>query len=376
MKKRILITTQSLIMGGVETALLSLLKFLNNYDVDIDVYVLEAGVLKEDFQKLNNVKFIPVKIPKNPIIYRIKKNLLCSSLYKKYKDNKKKYDVAIAFYGINNYCDMYAAASNAKKKYVWVHNNFNTLYHFSKLKPIVKLRNIIIKNKFKYFDNIVCVSESAKQGFLKVFKSYEDKLLVINNFMDLERLKGRNEKCDIDFKGDNNLIYVGRLADVKRVDVLIEEFKKVIKKVKDANLYIVGDGPEKQKLEDIVKESKLENKAIFLGNQNNPFKYIEQSNIVVTASAHEAYSINSLEALAMKKYFVSANNEGAKDIFEITNKGNLNNGIICNPDKMHEHIINYLKNKDKYIPNFDIKKANKVIEKELIDLLELQKKAN
>lgn len=369
---KVLITTQSLIMGGIETALLSLLKFLHECQVEVDLYALEGGVLSDEFKKLNNVNFIPVKVPKNKMIYRIMKNLRCTSLYKTYqKQNTKEYDAAIAFYGINNYSDLYAASVNAKKKLIWVHMNFDALYHRSNYKGIIKLRNNIMRKKFQYFDHIVAVSESSKNGFLKVFGNYEDKTLVINNFMDLSRLEKKDEPCET-LVGENKLIYVGRLADEKRVDILIREFGKVLDEIPNSYLYIVGDGPEKVSLENVVLQLKLGEKVRFLGNQNNPFKYMRQADMVVTASENEAYSITSLEALAMNKYFVSASNEGAEDIFYLTNQAKLNNGIVCKPKYMHKHIIYYLKNKDKIKPNFDMKQDNKRIEAQLMEILNIK----
>ena len=52
MTKKILITTESLVMGGVETSLLSLLKFLGQYDVDIDLYVTKEGIFLNTKQKI------------------------------------------------------------------------------------------------------------------------------------------------------------------------------------------------------------------------------------------------------------------------------------------------------------------------------------
>ncbi len=372
MKKKILITTESLVMGGVETALLSLIKTLKKYDVDIDLFVLERGVLNDEFEKLTKVNIIDAGLPKNKLISRIMKTLLCKSIYKKYrKNNNKKYDIAIAFYGINNYCDLYAAAANAKQKFIWVHNNFETLYNISKIKFIMKLRNILMAKKFKYFDYIIPVSENTKKEFSHIFKNYDEKLFVINNIFDMDRLQMKNENLDLELKGKYKLMYVGRLAKVKNIETLIYEFEKVKREILDVKLYIIGDGNEREKLENIVKKKNLINDIIFLGNQNNPFKYMNQADILLSASKMEAYSINSLEALALKKYFISADNNGAEDIFYLTNKANLNNGIICKPKFIHKHIIYYLQNKDKFRPNFDMNNANKEIEDQLKRIFDL-----
>ncbi len=371
MAKKILITTQSLIMGGAEKALLSLIDFLKNYDVEIDLYVLEKGILLNDYENLTKVNMIPIKLPKSQKIYRINKNLLCKSLLHKYqKLIDKEYDIAIAYYGINNYSDMYAAACKAKKKFIWVHNNFENLYKLSNHKFLVKLRNMIIKKKFKYFDYIVPVSITAKEGFLNVFNDYEKKMIVINNIIDLKKLSDNEENVE-KLGGNKKLLYVGRLTKTKAVDVLIKEFILVLKDVPDVKLYIIGDGEEKNNLEMLVKNNNLEEYVIFLGSKNNPYPYMKQADAIVTASKSEAYSVTLIESLALKKYFISYHNEGAKDIFKNTNQENIQNGILCNEIDMHDKIIEFLKNRDNFQPDFDIEKFNDNIKEILIKYLEL-----
>ena len=165
-------------------------------------------------------------------------------------------------------------------------------------------------------------------------------------------------------QGENNLIYIGRLDKLKNVSTLLYEFQKVKEVIDDAKLYIVGSGLEEENLKKLASDLKLQNNVIFLGFQNNPFKYLNQAALSVTASQSETYATNIIESLALKKYFISANNAGAKDIFYKRNKANLNNGIICDPEDMHYHIIYYLQHKDEFNPNFDIQLANaEIIEK-------------
>ena len=131
-------------------------------------------------------------------------------MLKKYqKVNTKEYDIAIAYYGINNYSDLYAAQAKAKEKLIWVHCNFNDLYQASNHKFLIKIRNKLIAKKFNYFNQIIAVSESAKDGFLKIFPKYKDKISVINNIFSMERLASKNEDSEIEIQGENNLIYIG-----------------------------------------------------------------------------------------------------------------------------------------------------------------------
>lgn len=365
MKKRMLITTESLTIGGVETSLLSFIKALKEY-YEIDLYVLKSGELKNEFEKEVKVNFIKMPKIKSKLIYRIYKNLFFNSLKNKYKLLSTQYDVAIAYYGINNFCDAFALAANAKKHFIWVHNNFETSYKLSPLKLLLKIRNLIIKNKFLSFDKIISVSESAKKGFRNIMRIEEDKIAVINNLIDLQQFSKKDEKLEIEMKGKHKLVYVGRLSKGKRVDKLLYEFKKIKRELADAELFIIGDGPELQYLKKIVHDNKIQN-VYFLGFQKNPFKYINKCEIVVSASESEAYGMNLVEALVLKKYFVSADNDGAKEIFSNLNKENKENGIVCEVNLIHKYCLDYLKNKEKKEPNFDIKNANKKILSQLLN---------
>lgn len=368
MKKRVLITTESLKTGGVETALLALLKELKKCDVTVDLYVVEKGELLEEFENLTSVQVIDSGIPKNKILYRIFKTLRCKGLYRRYqKQHQKEYDAAIAFYGINNYADMFVAAARAKKKYIWVHTNYHSIVEISRHKWILKMRNKIMGKKFSCFDEVIPVSESAKKGFLQEFPSYQN-VHVINNLIGIERFAHKKDACEMDGIKSNKLLYVGRIDSTKNVEGLILEFEKVLEELPDSILYICGDGPLKSDMVALAESKNLKKKVVFLGRQSNPFKYMDRCDIFVTASLHEANSITNLEVLALKKYYVSANNEGAEDIFYLNNHGDKNNGIVCAPEEMHQHIIYYLKNKKKFKPNFDISSFNQKNLKEILAL--------
>ena len=371
MKKRILITTESLVSGGVETSLLSLIEELKKEDVLIDLYVLNKGDLSEQFEAITDVNIIPIKRSKNSLVNRVLKNIKCKSLLKKYAINDTLYDVAIAYYGINNYSDMYAAFTKAKKKIIWVHCNFKSLYEISNYKPLIKIRNKFLNHKFSYFDLIVSVSESAKEGFLDIFPKYKDKIEVVNNLIPFKKIENESNDIDINMSGNNNLIYIGRLEKIKSVDVLIREFKLIKDVINDAKLYIVGDGSEKDNLISLTKNLNLDKDVFFLGFQSNPFKYLRHSAVCITASKSESFGQTIIESLAMQKYFVSAYNEGAKEIFYVINKSDLNNGIICSPNNIHDHVIYYLKNKEMLIPNFNAQEFNEKVVKNIKRILEI-----
>lgn len=82
------------------------------------------------------------------------------------------------------------------------------------------------------------------------------------------------------------IIHVGRLVKWKRVDILIEAFKTVIKEIPDCELVIVGKGPEKDSLTQQVIEYGLDNNVVFTGGIYDPLvlgQYMYESSVYVLA---------------------------------------------------------------------------------------------
>ena len=132
------------------------------------------------------------------------------------------------------------------------------------------------------------------------------------------------------------LIFVGRLGLEKSVDFLIENHKKI-----NAKLLIIGDGPEKDNLEKLVKKLKLSDKVIFTGKV--PLKdiglYYKLGNIFVTASKTETQGLTVIEALAASLPVVAINDESFIDPIK-----NDYNGYLFNNKKEYVNYINNLIN--------------------------------
>ncbi len=101
-------------------------------------------------------------------------------------------------------------------------------------------------------------------------------------------------------KGDFVLIFVGRLAQEKNVEFLLDVMKDITKTKKNIKLLIVGSGPDKEKYESIVKRAKLEKNVIFTGKV--PYDeipaYYQLSDVFLTASTTETQGLTVVEAMA------------------------------------------------------------------------------
>lgn len=99
---------------------------------------------------------------------------------------------------------------------------------------------------------------------------------------------------------DKVLIYVGRLADEKNIDIIINELSNYIKDHANLKLLLVGDGPHRSKLEELVQLNNLNDNVIFAGFKplNEIGLYYHIANLFISASTSEAQGLTYLEAMA------------------------------------------------------------------------------
>jgi len=101
-------------------------------------------------------------------------------------------------------------------------------------------------------------------------------------------------------KDDFVLLFVGRLAEEKDVNFLIDVMKDINKKNKNIKLMIVGDGPDKEKYEKLSKKYKIDEYVIFTGKvpwEEIP-SYYQLSDLFITASKSETQGLTVIEAMA------------------------------------------------------------------------------
>ena len=91
---------------------------------------------------------------------------------------------------------------------------------------------------------------------------------------------------------------VAGLRPVKNHSMLIKAMRIVVDKVKNAKLVIVGDGPERSRLEKLVSELKMEKNVVFLGNRFDTVKLYNSFDVNVLCSFSECFSMTLLEAMA------------------------------------------------------------------------------
>ncbi len=294
MTKKIAIFANNLLAGGIQKSLVNLLTTISS-DYQIDCYLMNDQRFFE-FELPSNVKIINLK--KTNFIYKIMPFGLMEILVKNKID--KKYNLAIDFDGYQSFTAAMALKIDAKKKIIWIHNDYK-----QKMKHKLKFRFLfwLNKNKFKYFDSLIFVSEpliDSLQSLLN-YRLPSDKL-IIPNLIDTKEIIEKSKQKVTDLEIDNNkvnFVSVGRLENIKGFDRLIDYASQMTKQRKDFHLYIIGSGPEEQNLLEKVNNLQLEPFVTFLGYQNNPFKYLKLMDCFVLTSKYEGQGMVVLEAMTL-----------------------------------------------------------------------------
>lgn len=184
-----------------------------------------------------------------------------------------------------------------------------------------KLRFAIRDWKYvKYIDNIFVMGED----YVGYYKKWNKKWNVVP-FMYCTEWVERNVHSTR-FEKDNRLriIYVGSLSQRKNVKNIFNAISLLDNDIRNnIEVGIVGDGEQRQILENIVELTDYNKNVIFYGNQSmeNVHKFMEQYDILVLPSLHDGWGAVINEALIMGLYVICSDNTGAKSLLKSRKRG-------------------------------------------------------
>jgi len=157
------------------------------------------------------------------------------------------------------------------------------------------LRKLIAKYVLPRANAVRCVSQRLKNQLINEFKVKEEKITVVPIYVEKSNLKSQISK--VMEKGEKFVfLTVGRLAPVKNIGLQIEAMVEVVKKYPKIELWIVGDGKEKEKLESKIKSWKLENNVKLFGWQNDVSKFYNEADAFLLTSNYEGWGMVVVEA--------------------------------------------------------------------------------
>ena len=189
--------------------------------------------------------------------------------------------------------------------------------------------------------HIFWVSDTSFSGYC--FHSFlSSKSSILLNVINVEKVYEKM-MCDVN-SYSYDITFIGRLTYQKNPERLIGVLKKLLEVLPSFKAAIIGDGPLKDVMENLIKESNLENNVFLLGFQENPYKILKDSKVMLLVSRWEGLPMCVLEALALGVPVVSTRTDGISSVIK-----NGNNGYICeNDDELVEKLTFILKNADKH----------------------------
>ena len=298
--KKIVFGITGLTIGGAERVLVDIAnKLQEKYDITIfTIYgngefekelnknIKIVNLYKKSFQELTNIekRIIPIKI------------LKCGKQI--YKNNiKGKYDIQIAF--LEGPITRIFKYGDNQNKIVWIHNDISKVYgnNFK-----AKLKLILDKKIYKEYNQIIFVSNQNKEAFNNIFnkENYNNEKVIYNYINKNRILKLASKKEKIDFQSPSILL-VSRLVKQKAIDRLIRIHKKLQQEGINNNIYIIGEGPEYNNLNKLIKDLNVENTFKLIGKKINPYPYMKKADYIALLSYFEGYGMVLEEAKILNK---------------------------------------------------------------------------
>lgn len=390
--KKILFVADSLSTGGLEKSLITLLKFWNYEEYEVDLYLISDGraLLPELHEKVHLLPDSPyyhdyyntslgksvrtlakhgklnlcfwrvlrmIKprffkllhrsyIPDTPLDWHIKKQTMLHI--------NKHYDAAIGFAeGTSNH--YVADCVDAAVKIGWVHTDVSQTRFNTKQE----------RNKLLKLDHLVTVSENSKKSLVEKLPELEKILHVLPNLLDTDELlaKAKLQPEGMDLQEPcTKILSVGRLTELKGFQLCPAACRMLREAGHAVHWYVVGDGEYRATLEAEIRKNNVEDCFTLLGNRTNPYCYEYNADICVQPSRYEGKSVVIEEEKFFKKPIVVSNIGAFREV--ITHR---ETGMIAerNPEALFEAIQTLLEEdglcrhlterlKDSLMPNTEI----------------------
>lgn len=341
--KKILISGITMASAGTERAFLSFAKELCNGENDITLLLAEKsggllcavpheinirempqagalftmngknakGVLMRELVRKHPVKslalarFLPLYIRKSERktaamrIWLYAMQICCP-------DETGEYDEAVAYWGDKT---MFFVADkvSAKKKTAWLHFEYD----------YPERDDALYGEYFAKFDEIVCVSERTYNMLREKFPESADKFSFRRIKPDAESIAALADEPCREMHGDfMKILSVGRINPVKGYDVALPAVAKIIKSGCAARWYIVGRCDDEEYLAALKMQAArlgIEENVIFIGETDNPYKYMKNCDVYLQPSRSESYGLAVSEALALKKRVICTDIPSARE---------------------------------------------------------------
>lgn len=330
--KKIVFAITSLQLGGAERVLVDMVNRLKD-DYDITIFTLygEGEFLSQVDKKVKCVSLYDTAYEKRSKMQRRFTSLFMAFpfLWKVFyrKHFIKQYDVEIAF--LEGPPTWILSCPSSAKKIAWVHNDLEKTFDGG-------TRNLwkhyLNRKAYGRYQKLIFVSRDNKKAFEKIYPMIKNEKQIIYNYLDCARIsKLALEPSDVSYHMDAPVfVSVCRLTEQKGVKRLIHVHKKLIQDGYFHRIYIVGGGPLKVELLDLIDKEKVNDTFVLLGKKENPYPYIKNADYFILASHYEGYGMVLAEAQTLGKPILitdTAAREAVEDYDDVIIMENSEEGI-------------------------------------------------
>lgn len=288
-KIKVVQVINSLRVGGAEQLVLDICKKIDRTRFDISVVCLEPGntPIGSEVRSLG-VQVEEMSCSRKNVVYRVAKtaqflrNLAPDIIHAHLVDGGIYSRLAQVFSG----------------RKIMITHEHNLCYQRSRFFGLPKLLEHVLS---KRTECTITVSEAAKSYYVEQVKADPSKVVVMRNAVDTTlflNLSERNAcRAELDADGRTLIVTVGRLHADKDHETLLRAAAIAVESDSTLKFIIVGDGPERQRLEFLVGELRIDGYVKFLGERRDIPRILSAADIFVLTSVREGQGIVILEAL-------------------------------------------------------------------------------
>lgn len=335
-KKRILIVSHNLRIGGAERSLIGLLNSIDYelYDVDLFLYYHDGELLPlvppqvnilpesrryasilmgaRDILRLGFIDILLVKVWAH-----MKARQYCRKhkiqgdhlVYLNYlhryllpfmpRISRKEYDLGVSFLTPHYFC---AAKANSKALIAWIHTDYSH----------VKFDEQAEIEMWNPYNRIAAISKESAEVFNSNFPTLANKVVVIENILHPESIRDQVRQMDVSREiwkkpGQWILCSVGRFGYPKNFDNVPSICKYILNQGIDIKWYLIGYGGDEELIRDNIRKEGVEDHVIILGKKENPYPYINACDIYVQPSRYEGKAVTVREAQILGKPVIITN---------------------------------------------------------------------
>lgn len=282
------------------------------------------------------------------------------------------YDIECAYLECGPTKIMASSTNRRAKKLAWVHCDLQKKMHDPE--------GFAAKSKkwYQKYDKVICVSQNVKDAFDAMFGNAFD-TCVLYNTVDDAQIRREAEKALPDWirKRRMTAVTVGRLTHQKAYDRLLRVHRNLLEQGITYDLWIIGEGPDRQAMEEYIAQYGLSDSVKLLGYQTNPYPFMKTADLLVCSSRYEGFSTFVTEGLILGKPIVTTDCTGMRELLGDGKYGM----IVENEEKALEEGIHEMLRSDLLRDNYAVlarrrgsefssKRLTKQTEQYLLDLIE------